>query len=63
MSLSTLFFCKLIQPGENSAIIEDKILSKKTTEKLLKKIFSTNKEENERKIEDFIDKKQIKMGE
>ena len=36
---------------------------KKTIEKLLKEIFSTNKEENERKFEDFIDKKQIKMGE
>ena len=35
---------------------------KKTIEKLLNEIFSTNNEENERKIEDFIDEKQIKMG-
>ena len=53
----------LYNPDENSAIIEDKILTKKTTQKLLNGIFSTNKEENERKIEDFIDEKQIKMGE
>ena len=44
-------------------IIEDKILTKKTIEKLLNEIFSTNKEESERKIEDSIDKKQVKMGE
>ena len=44
-------------------VIEDKILTKKAIEKLLNKIFSTSKEENERKIEDFIDEKQIKMGE
>ena len=45
-------------------LIEDKILTKKKTiEKPLNEIFSTNKEENKRKIEDFIDEKQIKMGE
>ena len=32
-------------------------------EKLSNEIFSTSKEEKERKIEDFIDEKQIKMGE
>ena len=57
------FFVNLFNPDENSAIIEDKNLTKKKTiEKLLNEIFSTNNEENERKIEDFIDEKQIKMG-
>ena len=57
------FFVNLFSPDENSVIIEDKILTQKTIEKLLHEIFSTNKEENKRKIEDFIDEKQIKMGE
>ena len=56
------FFVNLFNPDGNRAIIEDKILTKKTIEKLLNEIFSTNKEENERKNEDFIDTKQIKMG-
>ena len=55
------FFVNLFNPDEKSAIIEDKILTKKTIEKLLNEIFSSNKEESERKIEDFIDEKQIKM--
>ena len=57
------FFVNLFNPDENSAIIEDKILTKKTIENLLNEIFSTKKEENERKKEDLIDEKQIKMGE
>ena len=40
------FFVNLFNPDENSVIIEDKILTKKTTEKPLNEIFSTNKEEN-----------------
>ena len=57
------FFVNLFNPDKSSAIIEYKTLSKKIIEKLFDEIFSTDKEENERKIEDFIDKKQIKMGE
>ena len=57
------FFVNLFNPDENCVVIEDKILTKKAIEKLLNKIFSTSKEENERKIEDFIDEKQVKMGE
>ena len=56
-------FVNLFNPDENSAIIEDKTLTKKTMEKLLNEILSTDREENKRKIEDFIDEKQIKMGE
>ena len=61
--LQLYFFVNLFNPDENSAIIEDKILTKKTIEKLLNEIFSTDSVENKRKIEDFIDEKQIKMGE
>ena len=57
------FFVNLFNPDENCVVIEDKILTKKAIEKLLNKTFSTSKEENERKIEDFIDEKQVKMGE
>ena len=57
------FFVNFFNPDENCVIIEDKILTKKTIEKLLNEIFSTNKEESERKIEDSIDEKQVKMGE
>ena len=53
------FFVNLFNPDENSAIIEDKILTKKTIEKLLNEIFSPSKEEDKRKTEDFIDEKQI----
>ena len=51
------FFVNLFNPDENSAIIADKIFTKLTIEKLLNEIFSTNKEENKRKIEDFVDEK------
>ena len=57
------FFVNLFNPDKNNAIIEDKIFTKNTIEKLLNEIFSANKEGNERKIEDFIDEKQIRMGE
>ena len=41
----------------------DKTLTKKTIEKLLNEIFITDKDENERRIEAFIDEKEIKTGE
>ena len=50
------FFVNLFSCDENSAIIEDRILThKKNNRKTLNEIFSTRKEENERKIEDIID--------
>ena len=44
------FFVNLFNPDENSVTIEDKILTKKkkTIEKLLNEIFSTDKEENKK---------------
>ena len=58
------FFVNLFNPDENSAIIEDKILTKKKTiEKLKMKFSQPTRKKRKKKIEDFIDKKQIKMGE
>ena len=54
--LFQLYFCKnLFDPNENSNILNDKHLTKKTTETLLNKIFSTNKKENECKVTDFAE--------
>ena len=36
---------------------------KKTIEKLLNEIFTTNKDENENRIEAFTDENEIKIGE
>ena len=49
------FFVNLFNCDENSAIIEDRILTKKNNRKTFDEIFSTRKEENERKIAHFID--------
>ena len=40
-----------------------KLSRKKNTEKLLNEIFTTDKDENESRIEAFIDENEIKMGE
>ena len=59
-----LYFCvNLFNPLENSQIVTDKTLTKKTIEKLLNEIFTTDKDENESRIEAFIDENEIKMGE
>ena len=50
-----------VNPVENSQIISDKTLTKKTIEKLLNEIFTTDKDENESRIETFIDESEIKM--
>ena len=49
------FYVNLFNPVENSQIISDKTLTKKTIEKLLNEIFTTDKYENESRIEVFID--------
>ena len=48
---------------ENSQIISDKTLAKKTIEKLLNGIFTADKDESKSRIETFIDETKIKMGE
>ena len=41
------FYVNLFNPIENSQIISDKTFTKKTIEKLLNEIFTTDKDENE----------------
>ena len=41
------FYVNLFNPIENSQIINDKTVTKKTIEKLLNEIFTTDKDENE----------------
>ena len=53
--LQLYFFVNLFNCDKNSAIIEDRILTKKNNRKTFDEIFSTRKEENERKIAHFID--------
>ena len=57
------FYVNLVNPVENNQIISDKTLTKKTIEKLLNEIFTTDKDENESRIEAFKDENEIKMGE
>ena len=55
-SLFQLYFYKnIFDPDENSKILNDERLAKKTIETLLNKIFSTNKKENESKVTDFAE--------
>ena len=50
------FYVNLFNPVENSQIISDKTLTKKTPiEKILNEIFTADKYENESRIEVFMD--------
>ena len=50
---SALLLQKLIDPLEDSQIIEHEKLTKQTIEKILNEIFSRDKDSNEEKMEDF----------
>ena len=54
------FYYNLFVPYENSSIVEDKKLTKRTVEKILNEIFSLNRETNEKIVEDFAKEKDIK---
>ena len=54
------FYYNLFVPYENSSIIEDKKLTKKTVEKILNEIFSLDKETNEKIVENFAKERDIK---
>ena len=54
------FYYNLFVPYENSSIVEDKKLTKKTVEKILNEIFSLNRETNEKIVEDFAKQKEIR---
>ena len=53
------FYYNLFVPYENSSIIEDKTLNRKTIQKILNEIFSINKETNEKIMENFAKEKNI----
>ena len=50
-------------PMEGSSIIADKTLSKSTLEKPLNKVFSLDRDSNEKLIEQFAEEYVIKRGE
>ena len=56
------FYVNLFNPLENSSIINEKILNKQTNEKLLNEILSTDKQENENRIEQFTKESDIYRG-
>ena len=51
------FYVNLLKPLETSKILNDKKLNKKIIEKLLNEVLSTDREENENRIERFAKKK------
>ena len=54
------FYFNLFLPFENSSIIKNTKLSKKTIEKLLNEIFSLHRDESEKEVEKFAEEKDIK---
>ena len=54
------FYYNLFIPYENSSIVNDNKLSKRTVEKILNEIFSLNRNLNEKIIENFAKEKNIK---
>ena len=54
------FYYNLFVPYENSSIVEDKKLTKKTVEKILNEIFSLDRETNEKIVENFAKENDIK---
>ena len=53
------FYYNLFVPYENSSIIEDKTLNKRTIEKILNETFSLNRETNEKIVESFAKERDI----
>ena len=54
------FYVNLFNPLENSSIINEKSLNKQTIEKLLNEILSTDKQENEDRIDQLTEENDIK---
>ena len=54
------FYYNLFIPYENSSIVNDNKLTKRTVEKILNEIFSLNRNLNEKIIENFAKEKNIK---
>ena len=53
------FYVNLFNPLENTSIISQKSLNKRTIEKLLNEILSTDRQENENRIEQFAKENNI----
>ena len=58
-NVSDLFYVNLFNPLENSSIIIEKILNKRTIEKLLNEILSTDRQENENRRKQFAEENYI----
>ena len=56
------FYMNLLNPLENSSIINEKILNKQTIKKLSNEILSTDRQENENSIEQFTEEIDIQQG-
>ena len=54
------FYYNLFVPYENSSIVKDKKLTKRTVEKILNEILSIDRDTNEKIIEDFVKQMDIK---
>ena len=54
------FYVNLFAPLDGSSVIHEKTLTRSTFEKLLNEIFLLDREENEKKIEQFTDETEIK---
>ena len=53
------FYVNLFKPLENSTIINKKILKKRTIEKFLNEVLSTDRQVNENRIEQFTEESDI----
>ena len=56
------FYMNLLNPLENSSIINKKIVNKQTIKKLSNEILSTDRQENENSIEQFTEEIDIQQG-
>ena len=56
------FYVNLFNPLENSSIISQESLNTRTIKKLLHKTLSTDREENENRIEQFAKENDIQRG-
>ena len=53
------FYVNLFNPLENSSIINEKNLNKRTIKKLLNEMLSTDRQKNENRIEQFVEENNI----
>ena len=56
------FYVSLSNPLENSSIISQESLNKGTIKKLLNEILSRDRQENENRIEQFVEENDIHRG-